>query len=93
VAALAFGTGYGGAAGVISRLAAQAAPEVPNSAFGLVFAGYSTGSFLGPLLGSLLPLSLSWGVMALFPAAGLGVLAYRRRLPRPEVKPASVASL
>jgi MFS family permease len=80
LAAVAFGTGYGGAAGVISRLAAQAAPGTPNSAFGLVFAGYSTGSCLGPLLGSMLPLSLAWGVLALFPVAGLGVLAYRWRL-------------
>jgi MFS family permease len=86
LAALAFGTGYGGAAGAVSRLAAQAAPEAPNSAFGLIFAGYSTGSSLGPLVGSLVPVSLSWGVVAIFPAAGLAILAYRRRLPSPEVE-------
>ncbi|HEX6487596.1 MAG TPA: MFS transporter [Candidatus Dormibacteraeota bacterium] len=78
VAAAAAGIGFGGAAGVLSRLAAQAAPEAPNSAFGLLFPGYSIGSLIGPLVGAVIGIApAGWLAMGGFPAAGLLVLAYR----------------
>lgn len=80
-AALAVGLGFGAPAGLLLRLGRQAAPDAPNSAQGLLFVGFATGAFTGPLIGAALGAgSLSWLVMAGFPLAGLLVLAYRRRL-------------
>jgi predicted MFS family arabinose efflux permease len=83
-AALLAGLGLGGGAGVMSRAAAQAAPDAPGSAFGLIFAGYATGAFLGPLAGAALGLdSRAWLTLGLLPIAGLGLLALRRARPLP----------
>ncbi len=82
-AAMAAGLGFGGAAGLVSRLAARASPHAPNSAFGLVFVGYSAASFAGPLLGSALHASrLSWLALGAFPLAGVVLLAFRSRFAR-----------
>jgi len=56
-AGLVLGAGFGGAAGILSRLGARAAPEAPNSAFGMLFAGYAGGAFAGPLLSAGIGLS------------------------------------
>ena len=50
--ALAAGIGFGGPAGLLSRLASASAPDAPNTAFGLLFFGYALGVFAGPLLGA-----------------------------------------
>lgn len=86
-AGLAAGLGFGGAAGLVSRLAAGASPDAPNSAFGLIFVGYSAASFAGPLLGSALHASReSWLAMGAFPLAGITLLAYRSWSQRPRRK-------
>lgn len=77
-ASLAAGVGFGGAAGILSRLGARAAPEAPSSAFGLIFVGYAAGAFAGPLVSAGLGLgSWTWLAMGILPLAGLAVLAYR----------------
>jgi hypothetical protein len=63
--------GFRGAAGILSRLGVRAAPEAPNSAFGLIFVGCSSGAFAGSLIAAGLGLS---------PLAGLAILAYRSRV-------------
>ena len=81
-AGLTAGLAFGGGAGILPRLGARAAPGAPNSAFGLIFLGYSSGAFSGPLLMALTGLSMrSWLLMAAFPIAGFAVLAYRWRVP------------
>ena len=81
VAGLAAGLAFGGGAGILSRLGARAAPEAPNSAFGLIFVGYSTGAFAGPLVAAAIGLSpTGWLLIGLFPLAGLLVLGYRSRV-------------
>ncbi len=80
VAGLAGGLAFGGGAGILSRLGSRAAPEAPNSAFGLIFVGYSSGAFAGPLLMAAAgPSPTAWLLMGLFPVAGALVLAYRAR--------------
>ena len=80
IATVAVGLGFGAPAGILSRLAAQAMPLAPHSAFGLLFMGYAAGSFSGPLIGAVLGASsLSWLLMTGFPLAGLVLLAYRSR--------------
>jgi MFS transporter, OFA family, oxalate/formate antiporter len=78
LAALGAGLALGGDAGVLTRVGMEAAPERPNAAFGLVFAGFTTGAFAGPLLGALVGLPLAWLVAAVPAAAGLALLAGRR---------------
>ncbi|HZU15341.1 MAG TPA: MFS transporter [Candidatus Dormibacteraeota bacterium] len=73
------GLGFGGPAGAISRLGTQAAPDAPSSAIGLTFAGYSSGSALGPLVGAALGPPLSWAVLGACSLAGLALLAVRSR--------------
>ena len=83
-AGLAAGLAFGGGAGILSRLGARAAPEAPNSAFGLIFVGYSAGAFAGPLLVAAAGLgSPTWLLLGLFPVAGAAVLAYRSRAASP----------
>jgi predicted MFS family arabinose efflux permease len=80
-AGLAAGLAFGGGAGILSRLGARAAPEAPNSAFGLIFVGYSAGAFAGPLVAAAIGLSsIGWLLMGLFPLAGLVVLGCRSRV-------------
>jgi predicted MFS family arabinose efflux permease len=80
-AAFLAGLGFGAPNGVMPRLAAEVAPEAPNTAFGLIFTGFATGSFSGPLIGELAGnTARGWTVMAAFPAGCLLVLAVRRAL-------------
>lgn len=72
------GIGFGGPAGLASRLARDAAPEAPNAAFGLVFSSFAVGAFLGPILGP--PVgggSRAWLVLGALAAVAL-VLAVLR---------------
>ncbi|HSR25203.1 MAG TPA: MFS transporter [Candidatus Eisenbacteria bacterium] len=80
LAALGTGLALGADAGVLSRVGADAAPHRPNAAFGLVFAGFTTGAFAGPLLGALVGLPPGWLAGAAPAAVGLGLLAVRSRL-------------
>src|SRR5205823_5251641 len=78
VAAIAAGIGFGGPAGVLSRLAAGGAPDAPHSASGLLFAGFTAGAFSGPLLGAAAGGgSRSWLILGGLAAAGLVVLGVR----------------
>jgi MFS transporter, OFA family, oxalate/formate antiporter len=83
LAALIAGLGFGGAAGVLSRLAATSAPDAPNSAFGLLFAGYAGSTFYGPLLGAAVggP-PVAWFVLSAVSLIGLLILALRAVLLR-----------
>lgn len=45
------GFGFGGPAGLASRLARDSAPQAPHAAFGLVFSAFALGAFLGPIIG------------------------------------------
>jgi predicted MFS family arabinose efflux permease len=74
------GIGFGAPAGVIGRLADDAAPDAPNSAFGLIFAGFAAGASSGSLLGALVGGSGAWAVLALPALAGLVVVFLRLRL-------------
>jgi MFS family permease len=78
-ASLAAGAGFGGAAGIMSRAGARAAPDAPNSAFGIHFAGYCLGAFAGPLAGTAAGGRLAWLVVGAPSLFGVGVLALRSR--------------
>ncbi len=45
------GIGFGGPAGLASRLARDSAPHAPHAAFGLVYSAFAFGAFLGPIIG------------------------------------------
>jgi len=72
------GLGLGGSAGLVSRLAREAVPEAPNSAFGLVFAAYATGALSGPLVGALAGAGRGAWLVVGFPSL-IGLLALRLR--------------
>lgn len=73
--ALTAGMGFGGPAGVLSRLAAVSAPDAPNTAFGLLFSGFALGAVTGPLLGAATGGSaLSWMVLGGIAMIGLLIL-------------------
>jgi predicted MFS family arabinose efflux permease len=80
--ALLAGIGFGVPAGVIGRLAEDAAPDAPNSAFGLIFAGFALGAGGGSLLGAAIGGPLAYGVLGAPALAGLVVLGLRARLGR-----------
>jgi MFS family permease len=83
LAAVSAGLALGGAAGVVSRLAADAAPDAPNSAFGLLFAAFAVGVSIGPLLGSAAgPAQTAWLVVGGLALPGLVLLSLRSRLHR-----------
>src|SRR5579859_389913 len=63
LAAFLAGIGFGGPAGVLSRLASASAPDAPHAAFGLLFAGFAFGAFYGPLLGSAVGGTIGWLVL------------------------------
>lgn len=84
-AALLAGIGFGAPAGVIGRLAEDAAPDVPNSAFGLIFAGFATGTGAGSLLGAAVGGASAWVVVGSLAVAGFAVLALRQRLRQTEI--------
>jgi len=77
--ALLAGTAFGASAGVIGRLAEDAAPDAPNSAFGLLFAGFAVGAGPGSLVGAAVAGSHAWLVMGALGASGLLVVAARLR--------------
>jgi OFA family oxalate/formate antiporter-like MFS transporter len=83
--ALLAGIGFGAPAGVIGRLAEDAAPDAPNSAFGLIFAGFAAGTGAGSLLGAAVGGAAAWAVVGSLAVAGLAVLALRLRLRKVEV--------
>jgi len=78
--ALLAGIGFGVPAGVIGRLAEDAAPDAPNSAFGLIFAGFAAGTGGGSLLGAAIGGSPAYLVLGLPALAGLGIVLFRGRL-------------
>jgi MFS family permease len=88
-AALAAGLGLGGDAGVLTRVGADAAPDRPNTAFGLVFAGFTIGGFSGPIVGALAGTPAAWLALAVPPAAGLALLVGRVSLSRAAAGPGS----
>jgi MFS transporter, OFA family, oxalate/formate antiporter len=63
LAALLAGIGFGGPAGLLSRLASASAPDAPHAAFGLLFAGFAFGAFSGPLLGAAVGGMRAWLVL------------------------------
>jgi predicted MFS family arabinose efflux permease len=82
-AALAAGIGFGGPAGLLSRLAAVSAPDAPNSIFGLLFLGYALGVFCGPLLGAAIGTNNhSWLILGSLAAIALVLLAIRTAMSR-----------
>ncbi len=75
------GLGLGGAAGVMARAGADAAPDAPHSGFGLMFGGYAFGALLGPLAGPELELGrapVPWLVLAALGLVAVGLAAMRR---------------
>lgn len=80
VAGLAAGLALGGANGGMGRMSAEAAPDAPHTAFGMIFAAFAAGALVGPVLGSLAGGSRAWLVVGAPAAAGLVLLAARPRL-------------
>jgi predicted MFS family arabinose efflux permease len=74
-AGLGAGLALGADAGSVARVGRDAAPERPNAGFGLVFAGFATGGFAGPLLGALVGPPGAWLATAAPAAVGLAVLS------------------
>jgi MFS family permease len=73
------GLGLGGAAGVMARAGADAAPDAPQSGFGLMFGGYAFGALLGPLVGPELGRAPKpWLVLAALGVLAVGLAAVRR---------------
>jgi len=80
VGAVLAGLGFGMPAGIMPRVAAEAAPDAPGTAYGLIFVGYTAGAFSGPLVGELLPGGgAGFLAIAAVPLAGFFVLLLRRR--------------
>jgi len=78
LAALAAGIGFGGPAGLLSRLASTSVPDSPNTAFGLLFFGYALGVSAGPLLGAAAGGNTqSWFVLGGVTGIGLLILIIR----------------
>jgi OFA family oxalate/formate antiporter-like MFS transporter len=90
LAALAAGIGFGGPAGLLSRLASASAPDAPNTVFGLLFVGYALGVFYGPLLGAAAGgNSRSWLVLGGVAVIGLLLLMTRVLMARSKPERAS----
>jgi len=79
LASLLAGIGFGAPAGVVGRLAADAAPDAPNFAFGLIFAGFAAGAGPGSLLGAAVGGTAAWVVVGALALAGLAVVFVRLR--------------
>jgi len=85
LAAALVGIAFGAPAGLLSRMAREAAPDAPHAAFGLLFTGYAAGAFTGPLLGAALGGGRSvWLELGALALAGLVILAGGRTWHRPE---------
>jgi MFS transporter, OFA family, oxalate/formate antiporter len=69
------GLALGADAGSLTRSGRDAAPGRPNAAFGLVFAGFATGGFTGPLLGAVVGIPGAWLATAAPAAVGLAALS------------------
>jgi MFS transporter, OFA family, oxalate/formate antiporter len=68
----------GGLGGTVPRLATDARSDAFNAVSGLLFAAYALGSFIGPLLGSVLGGgSLAWSVLGSITTASLIITAVR----------------
>jgi len=80
LACLLAGIGFGAPAGVIGRLAEDAAPDAPNSALGLIFTGFAAGASSGSLLGAAVGGAAAWLVVGVAAVAGLVVVFIRLRL-------------
>ncbi|HVB78032.1 MAG TPA: MFS transporter [Candidatus Nitrosotalea sp.] len=76
------GIPVGGGPGLMSKLASVSAPDAPNSVFGIFFAGFASGSLLGPLIGEPLGGSAAWIAVAAPAIGGLVLLQVRSRLRR-----------
>jgi len=81
-AALVAGIGFGAPAGALGRLAQDAAPDAPNSAFGLIFTGFAAGAGGGSILGAAIGGRLAWLAMGGLAVVGLAVVALRLSLGR-----------
>jgi OFA family oxalate/formate antiporter-like MFS transporter len=79
-AALAAGAALGANAGCLARVGAETAPGAPNTAFGLVFTGYTAGAVIGPIAGAAVGSPQAWLVTAAPALAGLALLGGRRRV-------------
>jgi len=78
VAASGLGLAFGGQVGLISRLAADGAPEAPHTAFGLLFAAFALGAFAGAVLGPLLGDGRRvWLLLAACTLVGLAMVMHR----------------
>jgi predicted MFS family arabinose efflux permease len=80
VAALAAGAALGANAGCLARVGAETAPGAPNTAFGLVFTGYTVGAVIGPIVGAAAGSPRAWLITAAPALAGLALLGSRRRV-------------
>ena len=76
-ATLLAGIGFGVPAGVIGRLAEDAATDAPNSGFGLLFAGFAVGAGPGSLLGAAVGGATAWLVMGGLALGGLLAVGWR----------------
>jgi len=81
-AALAAGLSLGGSNGVMGRLALEAAPEAPNSTFGILFAAFAAGAVVGPIGGALTGGPAAWLLVGAPALLGFAVLVLRSRLLR-----------
>jgi MFS transporter, OFA family, oxalate/formate antiporter len=69
------GLACGGLIGTVPRLATDAAPGAFNSATGLLFAGFSLGGFIGPVIGSALGgRTVAWLVLGGITVFGLIII-------------------
>jgi DHA1 family purine base/nucleoside efflux pump-like MFS transporter len=65
----------GGLVGAVPRLALDNAPGAFSTAAGLLFAGFSLGGFIGPVIGTALGgRTLAWFVLALLTVVGFAIL-------------------
>ncbi|HZV49096.1 MAG TPA: MFS transporter [Candidatus Dormibacteraeota bacterium] len=71
-----------GGAGLVGRIAAEAAPDASSTAFGLIFAGYALAALCSPLAVAAIGLPAGWEVAAAPALVGAALLAVRGRLRR-----------
>jgi MFS family permease len=74
------GIGFGAPAGVVGRLAEDAAPDAPNAALGLIFTGFAAGASAGSLLGAAIGGTTAWLALGTAALAGLAVVSFRLKL-------------
>lgn len=75
VASAIIGLACGGLIGTVPRLASDAAPGAFNTASGLLFAGFSLGGFIGPIVGAGLGGgTVAWLALGGLTAIGLGIV-------------------